>query len=194
MPHSLLNAWRPSERSRSRRSPPTPPPLFCPLILRRHRCISLAKGRDGAISYQVIGRTFRVILHLDPPPRNGHPLPPLYDITLPSVLRRHWGGPRLWSRAGCSVAWAAQQIAVNVSQKWFNTRAPEGTTFVWLSITAPGCPLRVLRKMVLRRLGETEDPGSSYQFVQELGIVPQHHIHGEKVLDDKVLITLVHGM
>ena len=94
-----------------------------------------------------------------------------------------------------SVAWAAQQLTINAFREKFNTSRSEGirvrllTAAAWLS---PADPIE-----------DTDWGGGGGeklkiqgrdQFIQELGIMLQRHIHGERVLDNKVLINLIHGM
>ena len=92
-----------------------------------------------------------------------------------------------------SVAWAAQQLTVNAFKEKFNTPHSEGirvrllTAAAWLSPVDP-------TEDVHRGGGEKLTIQGRDQFIQELGIMLQHHIQGEKVLNNKVLINLIHGM
>jgi len=92
-----------------------------------------------------------------------------------------------------SVAWAAQQLTINAFREKFNTSRSEGirvrllTAAAWLS---PADPI----EDVDWGGGEKMKIQGRDQFIQELGIMLQRHIHGEKVLDNKILINLIHGM
>ena len=92
-----------------------------------------------------------------------------------------------------SVAWAAQQLTINAFREKFNTSRSEGirvrllTAAAWLS---PPDPI----EDVDWGGGEKMKIQGRDQFIQELGIMLQRHIHGEKVLDNKILINLIHGI
>jgi len=92
-----------------------------------------------------------------------------------------------------SVAWVAQQLTINAFREKFNTPHSEGirarllTAAAWLSPVDPtedvhwdgGEKLKILDR---------------YQFIQEIKTTLLRHVHGEKVVDNKVLINLIHGM
>ena len=92
-----------------------------------------------------------------------------------------------------SVAWAAQQLTVNAFREKFNTPHSEGirvrllTAAAWLSPVDPTDDVHVGG-------GGTLEIQDRYQFIQEIRIILLRHVHGEKVLDNKVLVNLIHGM
>ena len=119
----------------------------------------------------------------------------LGHIKFQSVVDRNWdrdfdvGGVPITG----SVAWAAQQLTINAFREKFHTSRSDGirvrllTAAAWLSPTDPTDDAHWVG-------GEKLKIQSRDQFIQELGIMLQHHINGEKVLDNKVLINLIHGM
>ena len=92
-----------------------------------------------------------------------------------------------------SVAWASQQLTINAFREKFNTSRSEGirvrllTAAAWLSPADPTEDVDLGGGEKLKIQGRD-------QFIQELGIMLQRHISGEKVLENKVFINLVHGM
>ena len=92
-----------------------------------------------------------------------------------------------------SVAWAAQRLTVNAFREKFNTPHSEGirarllTAAAWLSPVDP-------TEDVHWDGGEKLKIRDRYQFIQEIKFILLRHVHGEKVLDNKVLINLIHGM
>ena len=92
-----------------------------------------------------------------------------------------------------SVASAAQRLTLNAFQEKFNTPHSEGirarllTAAAWLSPVDPS-------EDAHWDGGEKLKVRDRYQFVQQIKIILLQHVHGEKVLDNKVLINLIHGM
>ena len=92
-----------------------------------------------------------------------------------------------------SVAWAAQKLTINAFQDRFNTSQSEGIRVRLLTATAWLSPVKPMDD-VYGCGGEKLEIQGRDRFIQELGIILQSHIHGEKVLDNEVLINLIHGM
>ena len=92
-----------------------------------------------------------------------------------------------------SVPWAAQQLTIIAFQEKLHTPRSEGirirllTAAAWLS---PADSTEDVRWVG----GEDVKIQGRDQFIQELRVVLQRHIHGEKVLDNKALVHLIHGM
>jgi len=92
-----------------------------------------------------------------------------------------------------SVVWAAQQLTINAFQEKFNTPHSEGirvrllTAAAWLSPVDPP-------EDVHRDGGEKMKIQGRDQFIQEIAIMLQRHVLGDRVFDNKVLINLIHGM
>ena len=92
-----------------------------------------------------------------------------------------------------SVAWAAQQLTVNAFQERFSTSRSEGIRVRLLTAAAWLSPADSTENVYLGG-GERLKIQGRDQFIQELKIMLQRHISGEKVLGNKVLINLIHGM
>jgi len=92
-----------------------------------------------------------------------------------------------------SVAWAAQQLTINAFREKFHTPHSEGIRIRLLTAAAWLSPADSTED-VHRVGGEKVKIQGRDQFIQELGIMLQSHIQGEKVLDNKVFINLIHGM
>jgi len=92
-----------------------------------------------------------------------------------------------------SVAWEAQQLTIGAFQEKFNTPHSEGirvrllTAAAWLSPVDPMDGVHWGGGEKLKIQGRD-------QFIQEIGIILRGHVRAEKVLDNKVLINLIHGM
>ena len=92
-----------------------------------------------------------------------------------------------------SVAWAAQQLTTNAFREKFNTSHSEGvrarllTAAAWLSPVDPSDDAHLDGEQKVK----IQD---RYQFIQEIRNTLIRHVRGEKILDNKVLINLIHGM
>ena len=92
-----------------------------------------------------------------------------------------------------SVAWAAQQFTISAFREKVNTPHAEGTRVRLLTAAAwlsPVDPTEDVHRDSVAKL-KIQD---RYQFIEEIRTTLMRHIHGEKVLDNKVLINLIHGM
>ena len=92
-----------------------------------------------------------------------------------------------------SVAWAAQQLTINAFREKFHTSHSDGirvrllTAAAWLSPTEFTEDAHWIggKKLKIQ---------SRDQYIQELSIMLRNHLTRGKVLDNKVLINLIHGM
>ena len=91
-----------------------------------------------------------------------------------------------------SVARAAQQLTTNFQEK-FNIPQSDGIRVRLLTAAAWLSPMDPLDEMD-RDSGDKPWIQGRDQFVQDIGIMLQRHVHGDKVLDNKDLINLIHGM
>jgi len=92
-----------------------------------------------------------------------------------------------------SVAWAAQQLTINAFQEEFNTLHSEGIRVQLLTAAAWLSPVDAAED-VQWDSGEILKIQDRHQFLEEIRITLLRHVNGEKVLDSKVLIDLIHGM
>ena len=90
------------------------------------------------------------------------------------------------------VAWAAQQLTIDAFQAKFNTphseeiRARLLTSAAWLS------PVEGAEDVEWN--GEKLKIQDRFQFIEKIKIMLERHARGDKPLDSKVLINLIHGM
>jgi len=92
-----------------------------------------------------------------------------------------------------SVAWAAQQLTINAFREQFQTPHSEGARLRLLTAAAWLSPVDATED--LQCDGEDKPKVQDrYQFLKEIGITLLRHASGEKVLDNKVLINLIHGL
>jgi len=92
-----------------------------------------------------------------------------------------------------SVAWAAQQLTINAFREKFNTPHSEGIRVRLLTAAAWLSPVDAAENVDWGG-GEKVKIQDRYQFLKEIRITLLRHVNGEKVLDNKVLINLIHGM
>ena len=92
-----------------------------------------------------------------------------------------------------AIAWAAQQLTAGAYREMFDTPHSEGIRIRLLTAAAWLSPADPIEDVDWGR-GEKLKIQGRGQFIQELGIVLQRHVHGEKVLDNDALINLIHGM
>ena len=119
----------------------------------------------------------------------------LGHIKFQSVVDRNWdrdndvGGIPITA----SVAFSAQQLKDKVFRENFNTSDAEGirvrllTAAAWLSPVDPN-------EEAHSDGGEKLKTQDRHQFIEEIKVTLIRHVRGEKVLDNKVLINLIHGM
>jgi len=92
-----------------------------------------------------------------------------------------------------SVAWAAQQLTINAFRDKSDTPHSEGirarllTAAAWLSPVDSAEDVHLDSEDVLK----IQD---RYQFIQEIRNTLLRHVSGEKALDNKILVNLIHGM
>ena len=92
-----------------------------------------------------------------------------------------------------SVAWAAQQLTISAFREEFNTLHPEGIRGRLLAAAAWLSPVDSTE-------GARWDGGEElkiqdrYQFIQGIRVMLLRHVRGRKILDNKVLINLIHGL
>ena len=89
-----------------------------------------------------------------------------------------------------SVAQAAQQLAINAFQERFKSPHSEGIHIGLLVAAAWLSPV----KPADWDSGEKLKTQDRYTFIEEIRAILLRHVRGEKVLDNKVLINLIHGM
>ena len=92
-----------------------------------------------------------------------------------------------------SVAWAAQQLTANAFREKFNTSHSEGIRVRLLTAAAWLSPVDATEEAHWDG-GEKLKIQDRYQFIQEIRATLLRHVEGKKVLDNKVLINLIHGM
>ena len=92
-----------------------------------------------------------------------------------------------------SVAWAAQQLTINAFREKFNAPHSEGIRVRLLTAAAWLSPIDAAEDVHWDG-GEKVKIQDRYQFIQEIKIALVRHINGRKVLDNKILINLIHGM
>ena len=91
------------------------------------------------------------------------------------------------------VAWAAQQLTIDAFQSKFNTPHSEGvrarllTAAAWLSPTDG-------TEDVEWSGGEKLKIQDRREFIEKIKMILEQHVRGDKPLDNKVLIKLIHGM
>ena len=93
-----------------------------------------------------------------------------------------------------SVAWAAQQLTITAFREKFNTSHTEGIRVRLLTAAAWLSPVDPTSEEAHWDSGEKLKIQDRYQFLQEIRSTFMRHVQGEKVLDNKVLINLIHGM
>ena len=92
-----------------------------------------------------------------------------------------------------SVAWAAQQLTINAFREKSHTPHSEGIRIRLLTAAAWLTPAGSTEDVHLVG-GEKVKIQGRDQFIQELRTMLQRHIQGEKILDNRVFINLIHGM
>jgi len=92
-----------------------------------------------------------------------------------------------------SVAWAAQQLTINAFREKFNAPHSEGIRVRLLTAAAWLSPVDAAEDVHLDG-GEKVTIQDRYQFLEEIRITLLRHVNKEKVLGNKVLINLIHGM
>ena len=93
-----------------------------------------------------------------------------------------------------SVAWSAQQLTVKAFREKFNSSHTEETRARLLIAAAWLSPVEPTSEDPHLDGGEKLKIQDRYQFIEEIRAILMRHVHGEKVLDNKVLINLIHGM
>ena len=92
-----------------------------------------------------------------------------------------------------SVAWAAQQLTINAFRERSDTPHSEGICLRLLAAAAWLSPMDSTDDVHMDG-GDVLKIQDRHQFVQEIRNTLLRHASGEKVLDNKVLIKLIHGM
>ena len=92
-----------------------------------------------------------------------------------------------------SVAWAAQQLTINAFREKPDNSHSEGRRSRLLTAAAWLSPMDSTEDVQLDG-GEVLKIQNRSQFIQEIRNTLLRHIDGENVLDNKVLINLIHGM
>ena len=92
-----------------------------------------------------------------------------------------------------SVAWAAQQLTVSAFQEKFNTPHSEGIRVRLLTAAAWLSPIDSTGNLYWDS-GEELKLQDRGQFIQGIRGMLLRHVRGKKVLDNKILINLIHGM
>ena len=93
-----------------------------------------------------------------------------------------------------SVAWAAQQFTVSAFRDKFDALRIEGTRVRLLTAAAWLSPVEPTSEDPHWGGGEKLKIQDRHQFIEEIRATLMRHVHGEEVLDNKVLINLIHGM
>ena len=92
-----------------------------------------------------------------------------------------------------SVAWAAQQLAISAFQEKFTTPHSEGIRVRLLTAAAWLSPVDSTGDLYWDS-GEELKLQDRDQFIQGIKGMLLQHVRGRKVLDNKILINLIHGM
>jgi len=91
-----------------------------------------------------------------------------------------------------SVAWAAQQLTINAFQPDFDTPHSEGTLGRLLTAAAWLSPMDGAEEVSWG--GRELKIQDRSQLVEEIRIMLERHVRGDKPLDSKTFINLIHGM
>jgi hypothetical protein len=91
-----------------------------------------------------------------------------------------------------SVAWAAQQLAVQAFQERFNTPHTDGIRARLLTAAAWLSPVDAAEEVLWD--GQKLEIQDRWEFIKEIKILLERHARSDKPADNKVLINLIHGM
>jgi len=90
------------------------------------------------------------------------------------------------------VAWAAQQLTIDAFHAKFNTPQSEGIRARLLTASAWLSPVWGAEDVEWN--GEKLKIQDRFQFIEKIKMMLERHVRGEKPLDNKILINLIHGM
>ena len=91
-----------------------------------------------------------------------------------------------------SVAWVAQQLTIDAFQTQFNPPQSEGIQAQLLTAAAWLSPVEQAEDVEWN--GQKLKIQDRWEFIEKIKMMLEQHVRGNKPLDNKVLINLIHGM